>query len=83
MTDGAALRDWVLLVAGNIFMLLLAARAVGHFAKREWGEMIGMGVAAVFVAGFVYFPDQSIGFFQDIWQTFLGESGGDDSGEDA
>lgn len=72
MTSGEDLRDWILLVAGNIFIIVLAARSVGHFAKREFGEMIGMCVAAVVVAGFVYFPDESIDFLTDIWQTFLG-----------
>lgn len=78
MTTGAELRDWVLLIAGNIFMVILAVRSVGHFAKREWGEFTGMLLAAVVVAGIIWFPTQTIELFRQIWQTLLGNGGGDD-----
>lgn len=73
MTTGTDLKDWVLLLAGNIFVVILAVRSVGYFAKREWGEFTGMIIAAVLVAGFVYFPDQAISVLKQVWQTFLGE----------
>jgi hypothetical protein len=73
MTTGADLKDLVLLLAGNFFAMILTVRAVGHFARRDWGEFTAMIIAAIVVVGFVYFPDQSIGALKSVWTTFLGK----------
>ncbi|GHF44195.1 hypothetical protein GCM10010218_26890 [Streptomyces mashuensis] len=72
LTDGAALKSWVFLIAGNIFLIVLAVRAIGHYAKREWGELLGHFMAGVVVAGFVFAPDASKGMLTAIWNKVAG-----------
>lgn len=70
--SGVELKDWILLVAGNVFIVVLAVRAVGYYAKREWGEMLGHLVAGIIVAGLVYATDQSIGILRTLWGMIAG-----------
>ncbi|MER7112252.1 hypothetical protein [Streptomyces sp. NPDC000229] len=72
LTDGTQLKDWVLLIAGNIFIVILAVRGIGYYAKREWGELIGHLMAAVVIAGIVYAPNVAIGLFRGIWEKVAG-----------
>ncbi|WP_432089591.1 hypothetical protein [Streptomyces sp. bgisy095] len=67
LTDGSNLKDWILLVAGNLLIAAIAVRAVRHFLKEDWGGMITMCVAVVFVGGFVWFPDQTKALFGLVW----------------
>ncbi|MFJ6355026.1 hypothetical protein ACIQKB_36915 [Streptomyces sp. NPDC092046] len=67
LTDGSALSSWVLLVAGNLLAALIGVRAFKHFLKEDWGGMITMTVAAIFVAGFVWFPGEMRGVLGDLW----------------
>lgn len=69
---GNAFRDWVLVILGNIFIIVLAVRAVGYYAKQEWGSLIGHVVAGILVAGVVYLPDQVIGILKGAWERFSG-----------
>lgn len=64
--DGVALKDWVLLILGNVLLIIIAVRAVGYFAKREWGELVTHLVAAIIVGAIVYLPDQSINAIKQI-----------------
>ncbi|MEU8580536.1 hypothetical protein [Streptomyces abikoensis] len=72
LTTGAELQSWVLLVAGNIFLIVLAVRAIGHYAKREWGELLGHFVAGVVVAGFVFASDTSKAMLIAVWNKVAG-----------
>lgn len=72
LTDGADLKEWVLLVVGNLFAAWLAVRAFRHFVKDDWGGMITMSVGAVFVAGLVWFPAQAQGMLEGIWGMVAG-----------
>ncbi|MEU9237113.1 hypothetical protein [Streptomyces subrutilus] len=67
--SGNALKNAVLLLVGNVFAAWLAVRAVRNFIKDDWGAMITMAVGAVFVAGFVWFPDQAKVLLQGLWDT--------------
>ncbi|MDJ0345556.1 TcpD family membrane protein [Streptomyces sp. H10-C2] len=72
LTTGAELKTWILVVVGNVFAAVLAVRAVGHFMKKDWGEMVTMGVAAVFVGAFIWFPDSVQAMLGGIWGKVSG-----------
>ncbi|WP_030209260.1 hypothetical protein [Streptomyces sp. NRRL S-87] len=72
LTDGASLLGWTKTIAGNVFLIILLVRAVMHYAKREWGEMIGHIIAGVIVAGFVFATDQTKTLLTDIWNKVAG-----------
>ncbi|MEU8779681.1 hypothetical protein [Streptomyces sp. NPDC048606] len=69
LTDGSALKTAVLLLVGNLFAAWLAVRAFRHFVKDDWGGMVTMVIGAVFVAGFVWFPDEMRTLLGDLWDT--------------
>ncbi|MGO4747325.1 hypothetical protein AB4212_01550 [Streptomyces sp. 2MCAF27] len=72
LTTGAELKDWILVFAGNVFAAILALRAIGHFVKKDWGEMVTMGVAAVFVAAVIWFPDGVKDVLTGVWNKVAG-----------
>ncbi len=72
LTTGKDLKDWVILIAGNVFIVIMAVRAIGYYAKREWGELIGHLMAAVVIAGLVYAPDAAVSLFKGIWGKVAG-----------
>ena len=72
LTSGAVLKVWVFLIAGNAFLIILAVRAIGHYAKREWGELIGHILAGVVVAGFVFATDTTKNMLVEIWNKVAG-----------
>ncbi|MGI5353548.1 hypothetical protein ACQEU8_36050 [Streptomyces sp. CA-250714] len=72
LTSGADLKTWVFLIAGNIFLIVLVVRAIGHYAKREWGDLIGHIIAGVVVAGFVFATDTTKTMFVEIWNKVAG-----------
>lgn len=71
---GAGLKDWVIIVAGNIFIVLFVVRTLGAFAKKEWGEMIVNVLVGVFVAGLVYSTDSTITILKNLWSLISGGS---------
>lgn len=64
MFTGAELKDWVIIVAGNIFIVVLVVRMVSHWAKREWGDLLTNLLVAVFIAWIVYSTDTFISFLR-------------------
>lgn len=64
MFTGAELKDWIIILAGNIFIVILVVRAVSHFAKREWGELLGTILIAIFIGWIVYSTDTFINFLK-------------------
>ncbi|TLQ38868.1 hypothetical protein [Streptomyces marianii] len=74
LTTGAELKDWILIVVGNLFAAFLAIRALGHFLKKEWGEMITLAVAAVFVGAIIWAPDTVQTFLEDVWGKVSGSA---------
>ncbi|MER5971637.1 hypothetical protein ABT112_18200 [Streptomyces sp. NPDC002055] len=72
LTDGSDLKKWILLIAGNVFIVILAVRGIGYYAKREWGELIGHLMAAVVIAGIVYAPNVAVDLFKGIWNKVAG-----------
>ncbi len=69
---GAALKNAILIIIGNAFIVFLAIRAFGAWARKEWGELFGVIAGAVLVAGIIYFPDQIVSLLQAIWKLLTG-----------
>lgn len=69
---GADLKDWVLIIAGNIFIVILVVRSVGYYAKKEWGELIGHFLVAVVIAGLIYANDQTLSMLKGLWALITG-----------
>ncbi|WP_137235523.1 hypothetical protein [Streptomyces sp. BPSDS2] len=72
LTTGESLKNWILIVVGNLFMGFLAVRALGHFIKKEWGEMVTLMVAAVFVGAVVWAPLVVKDVLVGIWNKVAG-----------
>lgn len=72
MTTGAEFKDWVLIIAGNIFIVVFIFRSIGAYSKREWGELITNFLAGVLIAGLIYANDQTIGLLKGIWNLIAG-----------
>ncbi|MEU2086528.1 hypothetical protein ABZ569_32235 [Streptomyces albus] len=70
LTDGADLKTWVLVIVGNLFIAVLAVRLLGHYAKREWGDMVTNLIGAVILVGVIYFPDSFVSLLKALWQKF-------------
>lgn len=61
------LGELILKIVGNIFLIILVIRALGHYSKKEWGELIGHLVVSVILVGFIYFTSQTLGILKGIW----------------
>lgn len=72
LTTGESLKNWILIVVGNLFLAFLAIRALGHFIKKEWGEMVTLLVAAVFVGAVVWAPLVVKDVLVGIWNKVAG-----------
>ncbi|MEU6467487.1 TcpD family membrane protein [Streptomyces sp. NPDC046976] len=74
LTTGSELKIWILLVVGNMFAAFLAIRALGHFVKREWGEMVTLFVAAVAVGAVIWAPDSVKALLTGVWDKVSGSA---------
>ena len=72
MPTGEAVKDGLLLIIGNAFLVVLAVIAFGLWARKAWGEFVTTIAGAVVVVGFVYFPTQSVDFLKKIWELIFG-----------
>lgn len=69
---GDAFVAWVLGIVGAVFIIILVVRAVGSWAKKEWGELVIHLAAAIFIAGLVYFPNQVADLLKGLWRLIVG-----------
>ncbi len=69
---GADFKDWVLVIAGNIFIVIFVIRAIGYYAKKEWGEMIAHIAVAIVIAGFIYMTDDTMNLLKAVWSLIVG-----------
>lgn len=72
MTTGAEFKDWVLILAGNIFIVVLVFRSIGAYTKRDWGELITNIVAGIIIAGLIYANDTTMNLLKSIWNLIAG-----------
>jgi hypothetical protein len=49
-------------------------RAIGHYFKREWGELFGHIAAGVLVGGLIYANNQTINVLKGFWGLLSGGS---------
>ena len=61
----------VLVLAGNLFIALMVLRALGHYAQKQWGELVGFVFASALVGFIVYFPATAIGALQSAARYIL------------
>ena len=72
MITGTALKDGVLILAGNVFIIIFIIRTIGSWAKKEWGELVVSFLAAVVIAGLVYSTDAMVTVLKNIWALVAG-----------
>lgn len=72
MPTGEAVKDGILLLIGNAFLVVLAVVAFRCWATKQWGELVAVFAGAVVVAGFIYFPSQSVALLQKLWEQLFG-----------
>jgi hypothetical protein len=70
--NGESIKNAVLILAGNVFIIIFIIRSVGAFAKREWGELVVNFLAGVIIVGLVYFTDSSVQVMKTIWSMIFG-----------
>jgi hypothetical protein len=74
LPDGAAFKDYVLVFAGNIFIVIMVVRAIMLYLKREWGGLFGHLAAGVLVFGLVYANNAAIAVMRGFWGLISGTS---------
>ncbi|MFD4020655.1 hypothetical protein [Streptomyces sindenensis] len=72
LTTGEGLKTWILLFVGNLFVAFLAIRALGYLIKKEWGEMVTLMVAAVFVGAVIWAPTVVKDVLLGVWNKIAG-----------
>lgn len=69
---GTSFKDWVLVIAGNVFIVVLVVRGIGHWVKREWGDLIVHFLVAILLAAFVYMTDQTVAVMKTLAKMIFG-----------
>lgn len=72
MLTGNELKTAILTVIGNLFVAVLAARAFGHWAKREWGAMVTHILGGAIVGFFIWDSQKAIEVLKFIGQKLTG-----------
>lgn len=72
MTDLSGAKDWVIVVVGNVFIIILLFRVIGAWAKREWGELLTNLVMAVVIGFLVYANDAAIALIKQLGNLAFG-----------
>ena len=72
MITGAEFKDAVLVVAGNIFIVILVVRAIGCWTKKEWGELIAHLILAIVIGAMIYATDLFLNVIKALARTIFG-----------
>ncbi|WP_129662445.1 hypothetical protein [Rothia uropygialis] len=65
-------KDWLLVILGNIFIVILAVRMIGAWMKREYGDMMTNAVLGLIVAYIVYDSDGAVGLMKRLAGMIFG-----------
>ncbi|MFF8786912.1 hypothetical protein [Streptomyces sp. NPDC015125] len=60
MGETNPLVSWILTITGSLFIAVLAARAFGHWAKKEHGALITHIVGGAVVAFFIFNSSKAV-----------------------
>ncbi|WP_016996910.1 MULTISPECIES: hypothetical protein [Kocuria] len=66
MTDLSGLKDFAIVVIGNLFIIILLIRVIGSWAKRDYTDLFTNLVLAVVIAFLVYANDQAVALLQQL-----------------
>lgn len=66
MDGNNGLVSWALTIVGSLFGLVLAVRSFGHWAKREWGQLITHVAGAAVVAYMIFSPNDAVTLLKSI-----------------
>lgn len=69
---GGDFKAWLMVIAGNVAIVILVWRAIGHWALKEWGALIGHMIVAVVVVFLIYANDQAIALLKQIAMKIFG-----------
>lgn len=69
---GASIKDWVLAIAGNVFIILFVIRALGDYARKDYGGLLSNVAVAAIIACFVYLTDGTINVLKTLARMILG-----------
>lgn len=72
MSDLSGLKDWIIVLAGNIFIVILVVRALGAYAKRDWGDLVTNLVVAVVIGFLVYANDSAVALIKHLANLAFG-----------
>lgn len=72
MTDLSGLKDWFIVIAGNIFIIIMVGRAIGAYSKRDWGDLITNLAVAVVIGFLVYANDSAIALIKHLANLAFG-----------
>lgn len=71
LPTGDWLTDWLMTIAKNIFVVILAYQAMKAFGKKAWVQFVTLFVAGAIAAFFVYFPTEAV----ELLKRFGGKVG--------
>lgn len=71
LPTGNWLTDWIMTLAKNAFVVLLAYQAVKAFGKKAWVQFVTLFVAGAIAAFFIYFPTEAV----ELLKKFGGKIG--------
>ena len=66
MTDLSGLKDFAIVVIGNLFIIILLIRVIGSWATRDYTDLFTNLVLAVVIAFLVYANDQAVALLQQL-----------------
>ena len=69
MQTGVSLQGVILAICGTVLGALIGIRALAAWAEDKHGKMATLILAAAVVAGFCYFPAESMEMLKSLWSS--------------
>jgi hypothetical protein len=66
---GVSLQGVILAICGTVLGALIGIRALAAWAEDKHGKMATLILAAAVVAGFCYFPAESMEMLKSLWSS--------------